>query len=105
MLKKVYVTYFNPFVHKNLSNSVIYVVRITKTSVHIDNEEYYFYANSKPCEECIKKMLQCGIKKVVYSTENGFVSSKVSDLVGVKTSGYKYLEKLNSDDQKIKTKK
>jgi tRNA(Arg) A34 adenosine deaminase TadA len=56
-------------------NAILYVVRIVKLyngTIRV--------SNSKPCIECIKLMIQAGVKKVVYSNGKGITIEKVRDV-------------------------
>jgi hypothetical protein len=47
--------------------------------------------NSKPCLNCQQILLNIGIKKIVFSTDGGiFKKNKLSELLCVKSSGYRY---------------
>jgi len=48
---------------ENTENSVVYVVRVNTAGE---------YRLSKPCKMCESAMRFCGIKKVIYSTNDGF---------------------------------
>ena len=59
-----------PFIrkHQSLPNAILYIYRENKlgeTSL------------SKPCPRCMKIIKDLGIKKIKYTTENGFVVEKI----------------------------
>lgn len=47
---------------------IVWVGRITKAGN---------WADSKPCKECEVMLREAGVKKVVYSTQSGFVEARV----------------------------
>lgn len=51
------------FKNKNVKGMDILIIRINKTNKHLQN--------SRPCNNCIEKMAQRGIRKVYYSNHNG----------------------------------
>lgn len=53
----------------------MYVVRITK-----DEYGNIKLSNSKPCRDCVEVIKSSGIKKVIYSTNEGVVICKISKL-------------------------
>jgi deoxycytidylate deaminase len=51
------------FGNKNIKGMDILIIRISKTNNNLKN--------SRPCNNCIEKMAQRGIRKVYYSNHNG----------------------------------
>ena len=50
----------------------LYVGRLSKKTGN--------FAESKPCNHCLKMIKKYGIKKIVYSTDQGLVKQKTSQL-------------------------
>lgn len=51
---------------------------------------------SKPCSECLRKIRNAGIKKIVYSTKEGTLCTiKTKHIISAPSSGYIYQSKLN----------
>ena len=64
---------------RKLSKCVLIVIRISKGKL----------AESKPCSCCIEKIRLHGIKKVIYSNNEGIlISTKTKHLIGNLSSGY-----------------
>ena len=38
------------------------------------------FTNSKPCSHCLSLLKQYGIRKIVYTTEDGLVKAKINSL-------------------------
>ena len=65
---------------KNLNKFCIFVIRIKR-----DTGEFL---NSKPCKECIIRMIECGIRKIYYSDENGnIIMEKLKFITNKSSSG------------------
>ena len=63
----------------------LYVVRLSKT----DDDTL---KDSRPCIDCHKKLIQLGIKKIIYSTDNGIDGCKTIDYKPYKRSlGHRYI--------------
>jgi tRNA(Arg) A34 adenosine deaminase TadA len=61
----------------DLSNYVIIVVRVSREGI---------IKNSRPCNQCLKTMEMYRIKKVVYSTDDGYKSEKPEHMERLHTS-------------------
>lgn len=46
----------------DLKKCMLVVIRVSKSQI----------SDSKPCQNCLKLIQSCGIKKVLYSTNNGY---------------------------------
>ena len=47
--------------------------------------------DSKPCEMCLQFIKNCGIKKVIYSTNDGdFIKEKTENIISIKSSGWRH---------------
>ena len=55
---------------KILRNITVIVIRFSAGNIH----------NSKPCIDCCGMLKQLGIKRVIYSIENGVIAEKVSNI-------------------------
>ena len=53
----------------DLSNAAIYVYRVHKNGT---------LAMSRPCPSCMQLIKDVGIKRVFYTTENGYVYEKIT---------------------------
>lgn len=66
---------FSTFPKKLSKNMDIIVIRVNNQNI---------LKNSRPCNQCIEKLLLCGIRKVYYSNEYGnIVSEFVKDMVHI----------------------
>ena len=64
----------------NFKRCILVIIRVSKTQI----------AYSKPCNNCIEDIRACGIRKVLYSTNDGFEVIKSTDLINShKTCHYK----------------
>jgi hypothetical protein len=63
--------------NQKCKNLDVIVLRITK-----DNK----YVNARPCVFCLDMMQQLGIKRVYYSTENGLMCEKITNMVSIQVS-------------------
>jgi len=62
---------------------MIYVVRIVG-----DEKGGFKLANSKPCEHCINKLRDLGIKKIAYSVSGGIIVEKIDKIFNRSSSGF-----------------
>jgi deoxycytidylate deaminase len=71
---------------KNVSGFDLVVIRLSRDGTH--------FTNSRPCNDCILKMRQLGIRKVFYSNENSEIICKnvnEMDLIHVCSAVKNYL--------------
>lgn len=62
---------------KILRDCTMYVVRITNKLEETNN----IFKMSKPCEKCTKKIIDYGIRKTYYSTDNQYFCNLVTDQI------------------------
>ena len=84
---------------KNAKGMDIIVIRIDKMGTKLKN--------SRPCNNCIRKLRKLGIRKVFYSNENGnIVSEYVNDMEFLHIcSSQNNLDKINYDKTQFLLKK
>ena len=70
VLKNIVFYGTNAKIKKLLRNITIVVIRYSAGNIH----------NSKPCIECCHMLKQLGVKRVIYSVENGVIAEKVSNI-------------------------
>ena len=77
---------------KDFSKITLYIVRINSSGITRE---------SAPCKDCYELIKEKGIKKFVYTTNNGIQKTSVKDFIPTQiTNGRHYINKLNSDSQK-----
>jgi len=81
---KMHIDYLTPNIKKKFRSCTLYVVRL---------DRFEKTAMSAPCKHCLSIMKQCGIKRVVYSDDDGnFQACKTCDLeTNFTTSGDKFI--------------
>lgn len=59
-----------PFIKKriDISGSELYIARVTKAGS---------YGMARPCPSCMKLIKQCGIKKIYYTTNEGYAEEYI----------------------------
>jgi len=66
----------------------LYIVRL--------NQTHHKWVDSRPCNDCYEKMCKLNIKRIVYSTMDGFESIKLKDYNPTSISnGNEYYNTLN----------
>lgn len=79
---------------KKLPKYTMIVIRVHKKRL----------AESKPCSECLNKLRDAGIRKVIYSTKEGTLCyTKTKHINGILSSGYVHREFLNKEKHGRKT--
>ena len=93
----------------NTDNKYLYVVHAelnaiisAKTSL----EDCKLYVTHFPCNECMKAIIQSGIKEIIYhedykpNTPIAIASKKMAEAAGVKISHHTWIESYTVDDKK-----
>ena len=52
---------------KVLKNSTLYVIRLS-------GQQQNIFGHSKPCKNCMNRIKECNVSRVIYSTPTGFES-------------------------------
>lgn len=79
------------FKYKNVKGLDLIIIRVCKTK-----EENIHLRNSRPCNACIDKLRQCGVRKVYYSGINGEILCEYAESMPKthESSGSKYRQRL-----------
>lgn len=71
---------------KQLRGATLIVIRLSKTGL---------LSESMPCVQCKKIISDCGIKKIYYSNNNGFIKTKINNVGTHYSNSYRRMQELN----------